>query len=227
MRSVLENTFSGTRDLHKNIWSVTYELNAFNDRLKTSLFGKYYQQKTVSVDPAIETGADGTKKIVDEVVKSNKEHNGYGFALSYALIPNVTLLSSAEKAIRLPNETEIFGNDGDNVIANSSIKPEQSNNYNLGFRLGTFNLRKHNFSVAANFFTRNIKDRIGLPIETSLNVNDELILYVNQGSGTSKGVDAQLDYNYNYNFGLNFNISKFDLNIVNRGVKIDVPNTPF
>lgn len=227
MRSVLENTFSGTRDLRKNIWSVTYELNAFNDRLKTSLFGKYYQQKTVSVDPAIETGADGTKKIVDEVVKSNKEHNGYGFALSYALIPNVTLLSSAEKAIRLPNETEIFGNDGDNVIANSSIKPEQSNNYNLGFRLGTFNLRKHNFSVAANFFTRNIKDRIGLPIETSLNVNDELILYVNQGSGTSKGIDAQLDYNYNYKFGLNFNLSRFDLTVENRGSEISVPNTPF
>src|SRR5690606_25493690 len=52
-------------------------------------------------------------------------------------------------------------------------------------------------------------------------------LYVNQGSGTSKGVDAQLDYIYNNNFGFNFNVSKFDLNIVNRGVKIDVPNTPF
>jgi outer membrane receptor protein involved in Fe transport len=112
-------------------------------------------------------------------------------------------------------------------VANSSINPEQSNNYIVGFRLGTFSLRKHNFGLSANFFTRNIKDRIGLPIETSLNVNDELILYVNQGSGTSKGVDAQLDYNYNRNFGLNFNISRFNLTVENRGVEIDVPNTPF
>jgi outer membrane receptor protein involved in Fe transport len=227
LRSVLENTFSGTRDLRKNIYSLTYEFNAFDNRLKTSLFGKHYQQKTISVDPAIEADADGNSQIIDEVVSSNKEHDGFGFALSYALIPNVTLLTSAEKAIRLPNETEIFGNDGDNVVANSSINPEQSNNYNLGFRLGTFTLQKHNFGISANFFTRNIKDRIGLPIETSLNVNDELILYVNQGSGTSKGVDAQLDYSYNHNFGLNFNISRFNLTVENRGVEIDVPNTPF
>ncbi|MCK3683106.1 TonB-dependent receptor [Maribellus sp. YY47] len=227
MRSVLENTFSGTRDLRKNIYSLTYEFNAFDNRLKTSVFGKHYQQKTISVDPAIETDTDGNNKIINEVVSSNKEHNGYGFALSFAPFSNLTLLTSAEKAIRLPNETEVFGNDGDNVVANSSINPEQSNNYNLGFRLGTFTFRKHNFSVSTNFFTRNIKDRIGLPIETSLNINDELILYVNQGSGTSKGVDAQLDYSYNNNLGLNFNISRFDLTIENRGVQIDVPNTPF
>lgn len=227
LRSVLENTFMGTRDLRKNIFSLTYELKAFDEKLKASLFGKHYQQKTISIDPAIETNADGNNQIVDEIISSNKEYDGYGFALSYAVIPNITLLTSAEKAIRLPNETEIFGNDGDNVVANSSINPEQSNNYNLGFRLGTFTIQKHDFSLSTNFFTRNIKDRIGLPIETSLNVDDELILYVNQGSGTSKGVDAQFNYTYNDNFGLNFNVSKFDLKINNRGVEIDVPNTPF
>ncbi|MCR9227947.1 MAG: TonB-dependent receptor [Flavobacteriaceae bacterium] len=227
LRSVLENTFAGTRDLRKNIFSLTYEFNAFDNRLRTSLFAKHYQQKTTSVDPAIETDSEGNNQVVDEEVSSNKEYDGYGFALSYALLPNITLLASAEKAVRLPNETEIFGNDGDNVVANSSINPEQSNNYNLGFRLGTFSIKKHDFSVSTNFFTRNIKDRIGLPIETSLNINEDLILYVNQGSGTSIGFDAQMDYTYNTNFGLNFNISRFDLTVENRGVEIDVPNTPF
>tara|TARA_R110001632_G_scaffold28137_2_gene75156 strand:+ start:2339 stop:4756 length:2418 start_codon:yes stop_codon:yes gene_type:complete len=227
LRSVLENTFQGTRDLHKNIYSLTYELTAFDEKLKASLFGKHYQQKTTSVDPAIEQDANGNDVVVNEVVSSNKNYDGYGFATSYALIPNITLLASAEKAIRLPNETEIFGNDGDNVVANSSIDPESSNNYNLGFRLGSFNIKRHDFTISTNVFTRNIKDRIGLPIETSLNVDDELIVYVNQGSGTSKGIDAQLNYTYNSNFGLNFNISRFDLKIVNQGIEIDVPNTPF
>lgn len=227
LRSVLENTFQGTRDLHKNIYSLTYELTAFDEKLKASLFGKHYQQKTTSVDPAIEQYANGNDVVVNEVVSSNKNYDGYGFATSYAFIPNITLLASAEKAIRLPNETEIFGNDGDNVVANSSIDPESSNNYNLGFRLGSFNIRRHDFTISTNVFTRNIKDRIGLPIETSLNVDDELIVYVNQGSGTSKGIDAQLNYTYNSNFGLNFNISRFDLKIVNQGIEIDVPNTPF
>lgn len=226
LQSVLENTFLGTRDLHKNILSLTYELNAFNDRLKTNLFGKYYQQKSISVDPEIQRNPDGSRQIVDDVVSSNKKYEGYGFAASYELSPTITLLASAEKAVRLPNETEIFGNDGDNVVANASINPEQSNNYNLGVKLGTFNFKKHQFNASTNLFTRNIKDRIGLPIETSLNVDEELIVYVNQGSGTSKGIDAQLGYTYN-NFGLNFNISRFDLKIENRGVEIDVPNTPF
>ena len=227
LRSVLENTFQGTRDLHKNIYSLTYELTALDEKLKTSLFGKHYQQKTISVDPAIESDDNGNDVIIDEVVSSNKKYDGYGFAASYAITATITLLTSAEKAIRLPNETEVFGDDGDNVIANSSIEPESSTNYNLGFRFGTFKIKKHDFSISTNVFTRNIKDRIGLPIETSLNVDDELIVYVNQGSGTSKGIDAQLNYTYNNNFGLNFNISRFDLKIVNQGIEIEVPNTPF
>lgn len=227
LQSVLENTFKGTRDLNKNIFSITYELNAFDDKLKASLFGKHYQQKSTSIDPAIEKDSNGNNIIVDKIVSNHKQYEGYGFAVSYAIIPNITLLTSAEKAIRLPNETEIFGDDGDNVIANSSINPEQSDNYNLGFRFGEFNIKNHEFTISTNLFTRNIKDRIGLPIETSLNVNDELILYVNQGNGTSKGIEAQLNYTYKNNFGLNFNMSRFDLSIVNRGVEIDVPNTPF
>jgi len=227
LRSVLENTFLGTRDLYKNIYSLTYELTAFEDKLRASVFGKHYQQKTVSIDSAIETDTNGNDVVIDEVVGSNKNYDGYGFAASYAIIPNITLLASAEKAIRLPNETEVFGNDGDNVVANSSIDPESSNNYNLGFRFGSFNIKKHDFTISTNVFTRNIRDRIGLPIETSLNVDDELIVYANQGSGTSKGIDAQLNYSYNNNFGFNFNVSGFDLKIVNQGIEIDVPNTPF
>lgn len=227
LRSVLENKFLGTRDLHKNIFSLTYELTGFGDKLKASLFGKHYQQKTISIDPAIATDNNGNKQVIDEVVSSNKNYDGFGLAASYSLSSNFTLLTSAEKAIRLPNETEVFGNDGDNVVANASINPESSNNYNFGFRLGAIRIKKHDFTISSNVFTRNIKDRIGLPIETSLNIDDELIVYVNQGSGTSKGIDAQLNYSYNNNFSLNFNVSRFDLKIVNKGIEVDVPNTPF
>ncbi len=227
LRSVLENTFIGSRELRKNIYTITYEINAFKNRLKANLFGKHYQQKTVNIDPAIAEDENGNDKIIDEIISSNKTLNGYGFAISYTVHPRITLLASAEKAIRLPNEAEVFGNDGDNVVANPSINPEQSNNFNLGFRLGTYHFNNHNFTLSTNLFTRNLKDRIGLPIENSTNINDELIVYVNQGSGTSKGFDAQLNYNYKNNFGLNFNISRFDLKLINNGVEIDVPNTPF
>lgn len=222
--SGLENTFTGTRDLRKNIISATYELNAIQNKLKVNVFGKYYQQKTINIDPYID---ESTNEIQNEVVSANTKDEGYGFAASYEIIPNIMLLTSAEKAVRLPNETEIFGNDGDNVVANPSIRAERSNNINLGLRLGDFNFKKHEFTIAANVFSRNIKDRIGLPLETSLNVNDEVILYENQGDGTSKGIEAQLNYTYNSKLGLNFNISKLNLTVKNKGVEVDVPNTPF
>ena len=228
LRTVLENTFMGTRDLYKNIYALTYELSAINNKLKTSIFGKYYNQKTLSIDPAIVTDNAGNDSVVDEIVSANNNHEGYGFAASYTITPEVTILTSAEKAIRLPNETEVFGNDGDNVIANPSLNPEISRNFNLGFRLGNFNINKHTFTISTNAFIRDITDRIGLPIETSLNIDDELILYVNQGNAKSKGIDAQLNYTYNKNLVFNYNISRFDLTSETAsGTEFNIPNTPF
>lgn len=228
LKSVLENTFQGTRDLYKNIYAMTYEMSAFQERFKASVFGKHYRQKTTSTDPEIVEDSNGSDVVVDEVVSSKNNFEGYGFATSYAITPDFTLLTSAEKAIRLPNETEVFGNDGDNVVANSSIRPEISDNYNLGFRFGEFKINKHAFTISTNMFIRNIKDRIGLPIETSLNVDDELIVYVNQGNAKSKGIDAQLNYTYKNNFRFNFNISRFDLTTTTAsGTEFEIPNTPF
>ena len=228
LKSVLENIFQGTRDLYKNIYAMTYEMSAFQERFKASVFGKHYRQKTTSTDPEIVEDSNGSDVVVDEVVSSKNNFEGYGFATSYAITPDFTLLTSAEKAIRLPNETEVFGNDGDNVVANSSIRPEISDNYNLGFRFGEFKINKHAFTISTNMFIRNIKDRIGLPIETSLNVDDELIVYVNQGNAKSKGIDAQLNYTYKNNFRFNFNISRFDLTTTTAsGTEFEIPNTPF
>ncbi|QDO93054.1 TonB-dependent receptor [Formosa sediminum] len=228
MKSVLENTFMGQRDLDKNIFSLTYEFSAFDNKLKANIFGKHYRQKTVNIDPAIEEDEDGNDQIVDEIIESNNKDNGYGFALSYDIFSNVSLLTSAEKAIRLPDETEVFGNDGDNVVANPSIRPETSKNLNFGFRFGTFKLNNHDFSISTNFFIRDITDRIGLPIETSLNIDDETIVYVNQGNAKSEGFDAQLNYTYKNNLGFNFNISHFDLTTETaQGTEVDIPNTPF
>lgn len=223
--SSTENTFTGTRDLHKNIYSFSYELNAINKKLKNNLFIKYYQQKWINIDPEIQQDDQGNDIIANETISSNKKFTGYGFATSYILIPEVTILASAEKAIRLPNETEVFGNDGDNVLDNPLLKPEHSNNLNLGLRLGDFYFKKHKFSISTNFFTRNIKDRIGIQIERV--PDEEVVLYENQGDGTSKGVEGTLNYSYENNLRFNFNITHFNLKIVNRGLEINAPNIPF
>ena len=223
MISLLENTFQQTSDLYKNIFSLSYEISAFNNKLKTNIFGKHYLQKVLNTSPEWN---DTETEIIDETYQSNKNYNGYGLATSYAILPNLTVLASTEKAVRLPSETEVFGDLGDNTIANLSIKPEISHNYNLGFRFGKFYIKKHGLVVSTNLFSRNIKDLIGFDIDGW--ENDELVQYANfNQESTSKGIEAQINYTYNNNFGFNFNFSRLSLKTKNTaGITVDVPNTP-
>src|SRR5690606_36438742 len=55
IRTVLERNFMGTRNFSKSITSVTYEFNAWQNRLKTSLFGKLYNQEVERMNPVVES----------------------------------------------------------------------------------------------------------------------------------------------------------------------------
>src|SRR5690606_40561324 len=76
---------SDLRDLHNNIFSATYELNTLQGKLRSSVFGKFYQQKTVNSDPFIN---DQTNEIEQDVTTATVNDQGYGFALSYAIVPD-------------------------------------------------------------------------------------------------------------------------------------------
>lgn len=227
MKSLLENTFTQTSDLYKNIYSLSYELKTFENKLKVNIFGKHYSQKVLNTKPVFNASKT---EVLNEVFQSDTNYNGYGFAASYAIIPNIILLTSAEKAIRLPNETEVFGDVASNVEANLNVQSEISNNYNLGFRFGKFTIEKHTFSIATNFFIRNIQNLIGFATNADRIVesSDELVHYDNfDESTTSKGVEAEINYSYNNNLGFNFNFSKLTLESRNRaGNIVDIPNTP-
>ncbi|MEO9891800.1 TonB-dependent receptor [Aurantibacter sp.] len=225
MISLLENTFQQTSDLYKNIFSLSYELNAFEDKFKLNAFGKHYAQKVLNTQPVFN---DDNTAVIDEVYQSNNDYTGYGFAASYIIIPTVTLLTSAEKAIRLPSENEVFGDAGDNLLPNLTIEPETSDNLNIGFRFGEFNVKKHGFTLATNFFARNIENRIGLPANADgLRESDEFVQYTNlENTAESKGIEAEFNYTYNNNLGFNFNITHMSLTTVNSGVETSVPNVP-
>ncbi|MDN3664805.1 TonB-dependent receptor [Algibacter miyuki] len=227
MKSLLENTFKQTSDLYKNIYSLSYELNTFENKLKLNIFGKHYRQNVLNTMPVFNN--DNTE-VIDEVFKSDTDFNGYGFAASYAIVPKIILLTSAEKAVRLPNETEVFGDVAGNVEANLDVQAEVSDNYNFGFRFGKFHIEKHAFTISTNFFTRNIENLIGFASNADriIESSDELVHYDNFDEGTtSKGVEAEINYSYNNNLGFNFNFSRLTLESKNRaGNIVDIPNTP-
>jgi outer membrane receptor protein involved in Fe transport len=227
LKSVLERKFFGTRDLRKNIWSLSYEFTAFENRLKTTVFGKYYQQNIERMNPIVEN-IDGVATRVEDIITSNVSTDGYGLAVSYAISKSITILASAEKSVRLPNENEVFGDVGDNIAENPNIRPEISNNFNLGTRIGNFNFKNHDVALSVNGFIRDVTDRIGVPVQTSLNANVQTLPFVNQGNTNSKGFDVELNYTFKKNLNIIVNASKFDLTTKDVfGIEYNIPNEPF
>lgn len=190
MLTQLERDMIDSRNLKKSIFSAAYESKFFHQRLKSSIFLKYYSQDVRLTDRVLNRNGEIIVTNYDKVVSMP----GYGLAMSYTIIPNVMFTGSVEKAVRLPEAGEIFGNNAENIDPSYALKPEKSNNVNLGFNLGTFKMEKHNLGLITNFFYRNTHDMIrqGVPTQVSETYKFENLLSV-----LSKGVDVELMYNFN------------------------------
>lgn len=196
---------TNTRDLQKNVLAFTYESRWFSERLKAGLFYKHYFQKVTSN----EATQSGTDFYVNKNIKK-MDNNGYGLTLSYALFPNLYLLGSAERAIRLPNAGEIFGNvaDGSLLLSSFDLEPEKSTNVNIGFNWGTYKIGSHSFNLNSSLFYRDTRDMIRQSYTTG---NETSSQYKNLENVETKGIDIELNYVYADKVNFRFNLSKFDV----------------
>ncbi len=237
LKVVVDRIYRSENDLQKNVFAVNYEADFFTNRLKTNLFAKQYVQDMTMLNPTRRV-VNGQSVFVRDEIKSNKNITGYGLAVSYAISPKYIIITSAEKAVRMPSETEIFGSPDENVTANVSIQPERSDNVNVGFRFGAFDFGKHKISISSNAFWRNVKDKIMR--QTSIRRTDddlELAPFINLGVAQSLGFEGEVSYIYNNNFNFNLNFSKFNSLFKqefdpNSGLRLEyynqqIPNEPF
>lgn len=209
LKSALERSFQEVRDFTKNVSSLGYELNAFNNKLKTSVFGKYYYQAIRQEVPQLVT-ANGQTTVVLNVTDGIKKDFGYGMAASYYLLPQLMVMASAEKAVRMPNENEIFGTPGENIVANPALRPENSNNFNLGFRVGSYKIGNHKITTTISGFVRNTFDKIVQAPSDRLNDAVQTLPFVNLDKTQSIGFEASLDYVFKDRLFLSVNTSKFN-----------------
>ena len=202
MRPQSERDLTDTRYLTKQIISYSYESIFFAKKLKTNLFYKQYKQHVKLSDP---------KRVGQTIIASDYEknisYNGYGAAISYAVTPKTTLVTSAEKALRMPGISELLGNTSENIEPTYALLPETSINYNLGFLLGTYSIKKHHFNFETNFFVRDIKNMITRSISGSLS---DTYGFENLGKIKSTGYDIELKYNYNNRLFITANYSNFN-----------------
>ncbi|HLT87788.1 MAG TPA: TonB-dependent receptor plug domain-containing protein [Sphingobacterium sp.] len=236
LNPITDNSYKAKSDLAKNVTAINYEAQMFHDRLRTNLFAKHYHQNTGKTTPSVTT-VDGGNAVEMLTVDDTRSALGYGFAVSYAILPKFIFIGSTERAVRMPGETEIFGDPSDNVIANPNIRPEISNNYNFGFRSGSFNFQKHKFSLSVNAFSRNVKDRIMRQANTNL-VDQEVEIspFVNIGLAKSLGFEGELGYIYDNKLNVMFTFSKFNSLLKGTGAEAErltpyynqqIPNEPF
>ena len=197
-----EQEMTDTRYLTKQILGLSYEALFFEDKLKSSVFWKHYRQHVKLADP-VKVNNVLTHSSVDKSVVND----GYGTALSYALTSKLLLLSSFEKAIRLPENTELLGNSSENVQSSYELSPESSYNFNLGLNAGPFVSNAHSFRSDINLFYRNIRDMIMRGAENSATGNYG---YENLGQILSRGFDLEMNYDYNKKLHAAFNLSLFN-----------------
>ncbi|MFK8264964.1 TonB-dependent receptor [Capnocytophaga cynodegmi] len=192
------------RKYNKQIIGFNYDLNAFDNKLKSSLFYKLYYQKVYLTEFNAIRRPNGNVEEQSTIHDRKINDKGYGFSLSYAVTPKIMISASAEKAIRLPGSTELLGNTSEGVNTNLSLKPEYSNNANLGLTLSGFTFGKHEIGGEVNLFVRDIRDMIlrGVP-----RPSDDFFRFENLGKVISKGVDAEFRYNWDKCLFLNANVS--------------------
>lgn len=214
----------------KNVLGLGYKLD-YNEKWSTSLFLKDYSLKTTysrSYNPSGNAGDIAYQKYVD-----NTSTTGYGAATSYYIKRNLQVKASFEKSYRLPTPEEIFGNVNDNLEGNLALKPETSNNFNIGASYQTsFNV-KNALSFDVNLLHRNATDFI----RPTLNNNQTMTTNVNQGKVTNYGIDGEVRYSYSNRFtaGINTtyqnirNMTEYEpnQNYVSPFYKDRIPNMPF
>ena len=184
------------RQLTKNITGLGYQIRF--SRWNANLFGKMYRLYS------------STYKIMNqfteeqrwEQLSSRKHRYGYGAAATYYILPSLQAKVSFERAFRMPEAVEMFG-DGMVQQSNPDLKPESSNNFNAGF-LYDQSFGPHRLQAEVNYIYRDTKDFILKGVSLTSNPTTS---YDNIGNVHTRGIEASLGYSYKRNLHVNGNLT--------------------
>ncbi len=171
------------QELNKNVTGLGWQIKY--DRWNVNVFGKLYNLSSTSY----KVFDQFTSKERLEKVEDSKTNFGYGVAGTYFVLPKLQAKLSYEHAYRLPQSYEMFGDDL-NQLRNPDLKPESSDNVNLGI-IYEHHLAEHILYVETNVIFRNTKDFI-----LKENNNSPLNRYSNLGEVLTKGVEGGVKYRW-------------------------------
>jgi len=210
----------------KNVLGVAYNIRQ-SQRWNINVFGKNYYQKVT-----------GPYNLADEAHPEWQERDesystmGYGFASTY-FWKYLQFKASVERAYRLPSENELFG-DENAEVGNTSLKAENSLNYNLGVTLNKSFSNKDALYLDINGYYRNTDDFI----KREILVRTGTLTSVNFGNTRNLGLDVEARYYYKNKAMIGGTFSVMSLydneayrgsegNVLNSHYKDRMPNIPY
>ena len=183
-----DEDFVPTNDvLAKHVVSLSYNQSLLAGRLNNAIFVKdYINHLTVGQNELPSTtGADKVKG------SNTQNYLGGGVGSRYLFLEELAVKGSYEHSVRLPISREVLGN-GSTVYPNLALKPEISENFNLGL-FGTADLGGgHSLSYEVNGFVRLVDNYI----RAQMTETESMMQYVNVAAVHIKGVDGEVRYDW-------------------------------
>src|SRR5690606_29905171 len=172
----------------KNILGLSYQYT-IADKWSATLFGKYTTQtaKTTLITTVPGNALDTIYTDVD----ADRNKLGYGIAATYFVKPHFQVKASYEKTNRMPESEDIFG-DVTNKEANWEIRPESSDNLNIGLNYTHSFARHHRVYVSATGIYYYAKDFI----YNAFNNVENKIIARNLLQVSNTGLESEIRYAY-------------------------------
>lgn len=180
------NNFDIPNTIAKNVIGLAFQNNLMDKKLSTTAFTKYYNFNAF-VRNAVFFSREQSWVKTDSELTNN--YFGYGLASRYKITGAFGIKFSYEHAFRLQEGDELFGN-GIDIASNNKLKPEQSDNINMGAYY-SFKVNQHKFAVEGSYFFRNAKDFIYFVPTGGIYSS-----YANLGKAQINGVEGEVRYNY-------------------------------
>lgn len=225
----MEERYNRPQKTNKNILGLGYKYD-ISDKWSTTVFGKYLLQTSMTQTSYNPTGNWGDVAYRNQ--KNTVDRMGYGIAATYFIKPELQLKGSYEKSNRMPENEEMFG-DLINQESNYNLKPETSDNLNLGLSYSFKMTDRHKFLLSGNAIYRYSTDFIYY----RLNNNQSMLVADNLDGVTNMGAEAEIRYSYknfltagvNYTYQNIRNQRKYEPNYtgISPVYKDRMPNLPF
>ena len=192
--------------LAKHIIGLSYNQMLLNGRMSNTFFLKDYINYL-----SIEQTDLSFITLSDEVASKNTKNSmGGGVGTKLEIWPQLAVKASYEHTVRLPLARELLGN-GSSVYANLALKPEMSDNINLGL-FGTIRFGQHTLFYEANGFLRFVDNYI----QPQITEKDGTMQYGNEPAVHIKGLEGEVRYDWNHRLQVMGNISWQDARNRNR-----------